>query len=243
MITKKYVSYTVYGDIHKYLEILISNVVFLKANDFYVVIYCDKENVNLISSKLSDALVLDGSTFGIKNKMLWRLNPIFDTFSNSFFPRDADSLISEREIELMNLFLESNKSFHIIRDHVLHFMPIMGGLFGVKIEIYHLFTLKNVKNLLFNVDNVYNFDQLFLADYIYPLIAKHSLIHTSSYHYINEVFSKVNKVDNYCGKYANESVSKFDMVDDYVDIVNRRSIHYFLAKIFRYRWFLFFKKV
>jgi hypothetical protein len=237
-----YISFTIYGDIYKYIELLKINVAFLKKKNFSTIIYCDNENLSLICSIFSDSLVLDGNMFGVKNKMLWRLNPIFDNFSNSFFPRDADSLITEREIELMNLFLKSNRSFHIIRDHELHYMPIMGGLFGVKNELYHVFFADNLINKLFNVKEGYNLDQLFLADCIYPKIINEALVHTSSYHYVNEPFLKIEKVDNYCGKYVNDSLSKFDLIQGYSNIKNRRPLHYLIARAFRYKWFFFLKK-
>ena len=75
------------------------------------------------------------------------------------FSRDADSMISEREIQFCNEFISSPFLLHTIRDHCGHFVPIMGGLFGIKKKLLQIHNLKmkdiikKIKNL-----NVINFD-------------------------------------------------------------------------------------
>ena len=238
---KNFVSFSIYGDIEKYLKIIEYNINFLKKYNFDVVVYCDDINLQYLSSIFKNTLILNGFIFGIKNKMLWRLNPVFANFATSVFPRDADSKITEREINMMNEFLFSEKKFHVIRDHELHYMPIMGGLFGVKHDIFYIFKSNKILKRLRNVKNLYNHDQLFLSDYVYLKIIKCALIHTSSYRYLNENVNSVEKSISYCGMYDNINLAKFDKELDYINIVNRRPTYFLLAKFFRYKWFLFIK--
>lgn len=78
------------------------------------------------------------------NPMTWRFLPVFDTFVDVFLCRDADTLITQREIEAVNewyyfdlikltkvdfLFqrLASDKTFHVMRDHPTQCEPILSG--------------------------------------------------------------------------------------------------------------------
>lgn len=236
------VSFCVYGKVDNYIELLKLNTAFLIANGFGVVIFCDSVNIEYLSNEINGSLILDGSIHGINNKMLWRLNPVFLNLSDVLFVRDADSIISFREIELMNEFINSEFDFHIIRDHPLHYMPVMGGLFGLKKSAFGIFHNFSVFNKLVKCKNKYNFDQYFLSDIIYPIVKNRAMIHTSGYRYLFEKVNFIQFNSNYCGKYANDSIAKFDELKEHLSIVNRSSTFYFIAKIFRYKWFLFIRK-
>ena len=46
-----------------------------------------------------------------------------------FLIRDADSRLNLRENAAVHEWIESGYSFHIMRDHTAHFVPINGGMF------------------------------------------------------------------------------------------------------------------
>ena len=46
--------------------------------------------------------------------------------------RDADSRLSLREKEAVEKWINSDKDFHIMRDHPHHYYPILGGTWGFK---------------------------------------------------------------------------------------------------------------
>ena len=47
--------------------------------------------------------------------------------------RDLDSKIIDREVSAVEEWLQQDRfPFHFLRDHPLHKLPIMGGLWGVK---------------------------------------------------------------------------------------------------------------
>ena len=49
------------------------------------------------------------------NSMKWRWLPINDPFVDAFMSRDADSLIIQREVDSVKVWLESDKVGHIMR--------------------------------------------------------------------------------------------------------------------------------
>jgi hypothetical protein len=242
MKSRNYISFSIYGDIEKYLSILTYNIEFIQKYNFEIVLYCEEKNIAYLKTIFKDIFIINGFINGIENKMLWRLNPMFSNFSDCFFARDADSKITEREVNLMNIFIDSNYNFHIIRDHELHYMPIMGGLFGIKKDIYNILTSNSLLNRIKKVKNKYNYDQLYLSDYIYPIVISYTLIHTSSYYYKNENYFEIDKALTYCGMYDNLTLAKFDKEKDHINIINRPPIYYIVGKIFRYKWFLYIKK-
>ena len=62
--------------------------------------------------------------------MTWRWLAIGDSFVDYFASRDTDSYISQREVDSVNVWMSSNTLFHVMRDHPLHGMAIVGGMWG-----------------------------------------------------------------------------------------------------------------
>jgi hypothetical protein len=59
--------------------------------------------------------------------MTWRWLLIGDSFVDYFNSRDTDSSISQREVDAVHYWIyESEKLFHVMRDHPQHGMPIVG---------------------------------------------------------------------------------------------------------------------
>jgi hypothetical protein len=92
--------------------------------------------------------------------------------------RDSDSLVSRREASAVNQWVASGSIAHIIRDHPFHSAPILAGLWGLRPSLAKWFgeELKTYRFL-----DVYGSDQSFLAEKVYPKLAKSSVIH-ASYH-------------------------------------------------------------
>lgn len=123
------------------------------------------------------------------------------------FSRDCDSMISEREIQFCNEFIESPYLIHTIRDHRGHFVPIMGGLFGIKKKLLQIHNLKmkdiikKIKELnVINFDN-YNSDQELLK-YLYFNFRNFFVTHSTKNIHGDPNFIKINPpVDNnFCGQ-------------------------------------------
>ena len=63
----------------------------------------------------------------------WRFLPTIDAQVSHFMSRDLDSLISKREVAAVEEWLQTRKSFHIMRDHPQHLAEIMAGMWGMKL--------------------------------------------------------------------------------------------------------------
>lgn len=63
--------------------------------------------------------------------MLWRVLPTLDSQVSVLLPRDLDSVASTRESAALTDWIQnSNFSFHVMRDHPDHGVPMLGGMWG-----------------------------------------------------------------------------------------------------------------
>ena len=110
---------------------------------------------------------------------------MLDTQVTHFMSRDLDSVIQQREVDAVNEWLKSSKSFHVMRDHPYHFFEMLGGMWGVKqfaeekkaamISLYHAANSTD----LWSDETKWGPDQIFLKKYIWPWARKNSLSHDS----------------------------------------------------------------
>jgi hypothetical protein len=110
------------------------------------------------------------------NSMFWKIETFFHPDIDAFISRDVDSRLSYREKIALDEWIQSDKEFHIIRDHpadVAH-TPILGSMWGIKTSI-SLDMAALIKD--YKENNVKWVDQFFLRDYIYPRIKDYALIH------------------------------------------------------------------
>jgi hypothetical protein len=110
--------------------------------------------------------------------MFWRFYACED--SDIMLSRDTDSRLSNREKLSVDEWLESDKDFHIMRDHPYHNTEILGGMWGVRNGL-----LKNIKELIvdYTKGNFWQVDQNFLREKIYPLVINNSFTHDSYLNY------------------------------------------------------------
>jgi hypothetical protein len=57
---------------------------------------------------------------------IWRFLPAGDFLVDIMASRDLDSPLPPRELNAVNEWLSTNKSWHVMRDHPLHSVPILG---------------------------------------------------------------------------------------------------------------------
>lgn len=65
---------------------------------------------------------------------LWRFLPLLDDQVEVALFRDLDSRPSRREMEAVEEWMLSKHVVHVMRDHPGHDMPILAGMWGVKLE-------------------------------------------------------------------------------------------------------------
>lgn len=178
------IAFSLWGHESIYCQNAIKNVSLAKTlySNWTCRFYCDETLPENIIEQLHEA----GAEIFImpvsENKFFnyfWRFLVANDPKAKRFICRDADSLFSEREESAVVEWVNSGKSFHIMRDAVVHVPLILagmwGGLCGELPNIYHLY-----KNH-FSGAIQKNSDQHFLAELVWPLIKENCLIHDSHY--------------------------------------------------------------
>lgn len=125
----------------------------------------------------------------------WRFEPLFENKDNITIVRDSDDRVTFREVAAVQEWLDSDKSFHIIKDHEAHFeFPIMAGLFGFKGKLDN--DLYEKMKIFKTEAQYYLSDQIFLRDFVYPKIKDEILMHSLDAGWFGK--SRKNLVNKYC---------------------------------------------
>jgi hypothetical protein len=109
--------------------------------------------------------------------MFWRFWASEDPDVDIFLSRDCDSRFSDREVSAINEWLESDKDFHIMRDHPYHTVPILGGMWGCRNGIMREIGLSKMIES-WNQFQRKGIDQDFLGSCVYPLVYKIAMEHS-----------------------------------------------------------------
>jgi len=222
-------SYCLYGKFNpKYYYGLINNVKFIQSRFPKALIHLwfgsdvDESYLNEISMNNVTIKKLDISGHEL---MTQRFLSIDEPNIDIVFSRDADSMISEREIIIINEFIKSPFLLHTIRDHCGQFVPIMGGLFGIKKKLLKIYNLKiediikKIKNLNYINFNSYNSDQELLK-YLYINYRNFFMVHSTKNIFGDKNFIKINPPEdnNFCGQVIDYDASGNSyMVQKYED--------------------------
>ena len=133
--------------------------------------------------------------------MFWRFSPCSESDVEAVLSRDTDSRLSWREKSAVDEWMNSDKGFHIIRDHPWHSAAILGGMWGCKRGV-----LNNMVEMMesYEQGDFWQVDQNFLRDHIYPIVHSDCMVHDEffvvgandipkareNYEFIGEVFDE-----------------------------------------------------
>lgn len=181
-----FISFSLFGTHPMYLHGMIRNAQL--AREVYpgwkVVCYCDID----VPSKLIDqlrALKVDvrAGDPDVKNQMFWRLLIAEEPTMTRFIVRDCDSRLSVRERSAVDDWIHSELQFHVMGDHIHHWLPVGGGLFGAVKgalkPIKEMIVRSGLAKVPYRRENGYNLDQIFLANYVLPQVSGRVLRHDS----------------------------------------------------------------
>ena len=120
--------------------------------------------------------------------MFWRFHSGYNYDITIF--RDTDSRLNFREKSAVDEWLNSNKTFHIMRDHPYHKEKILGGMWGFRNN-----GQLDLKQLLisFNPYDQYGTDYDFLRNIIYPLIFEDKTVHDPFFDKIDFPTARIDK--------------------------------------------------
>ncbi|KIO54184.1 hypothetical protein IW18_04075 [Flavobacterium hibernum] len=133
---------------------------------------------------------------------MWRFYNIFFTKADVYLFRDSDSVISKRELSLLKIWFDSEYDYNVIRDTRLHLYPIMAGTFSVKQSGIEL--MKNVlsENPCLVKNRKHFYDQIYLAEILYPKIISNLLVFSNFLVFENEHYIKTDyRTKDFIGGY------------------------------------------
>ena len=212
---KKVISFSLWGNTPKYTIGAIRNAeIALTIYPDWICRYYIGKSVpkNIIDElnnlKNTELILMD--ELGDWTGMFWRFYACED--SDVMISRDTDSRLTYREKYAVDEWLNSDKDFHIMRDHPYHTTEILGGMWGCRNGI-----LKNIKSLIneYVKGDFWQVDQNFLKEKIYPIIKVNLLTHDS--------FLNFEKEKN---KFPTERIYK-EFVGDVFDEFDNRHPEYY----------------
>lgn len=110
--------------------------------------------------------------------LFWRFFPASDQAVEVMLSRDCDSRLEIRELRAVEEFLRSGRTFHVMRDHPYHNVPILGGMFGVKRPALEKMREWILESTEYRPENArLGCDQDFLARKVWPLVRDSCIIH------------------------------------------------------------------
>lgn len=194
----KVISFCIYGGLQKYCLGLIKNIEIIQKHlpDYQVWIYGGTDvpmsyveqyqgfpNVKYIPTDNKGAEMMCNRFFTIDDHNV-----------EICHARDADSRITERDRWVIKEFENSDKTFHIVREHFWHKRKIAGGIWGIKKgcieekveDLYHKWIKDNEV-----LRGKHDTDQIFLEQCVYPLIKDRVLIHSNIVGFIGEDITSI----------------------------------------------------
>ena len=184
---KRIISFSVFGDSSVYLEGALRNV--RLASTVYpgwtARVYCSHEIPNSLITRMQQegAEIIHKRRVSAVDGTFWRFLPLADPKLDAVIVRDVDSRINEREKAAVEEWLASGRSLHIMRDHPLHKVPIMAGMWGGRGGC-----VPDMEQLIqrWNLWQSKGQDQDFLRDVIYPRFEDDCVVHSNLFEYDGE---------------------------------------------------------
>lgn len=176
---KNVISFSLYGDNPKYWEGMLENIRLkpIIYPDWRIVVYADKRNVErLLATYLSkgvEVFEIPEVALSKHRAMFFRFAPACEKIHDRVIIRDADSRLNWRERAAVDEWIVSDKSFHIMRDHDQHTVPIMGGMWGCVPKQTRQFREELIEWQDFEMDG----DQKFLRHHVWPHVKDQCLAH------------------------------------------------------------------
>jgi len=176
---KKIISFSLWGDNPVYNVGAIRNAELAKDvyPDWVCRYYYGTSTLESTIEKLKEFDNVELINMGVEGDwdgMFWRFYPSSDDDVDVVIVRDCDSRVNLREKYAVDEWLNSDKGFHIMRDHPAHGTEILGGMWGSKKG-----TIKEMKQLIdeYVKGDFWQVDQNFLREKIYPIVKLNCVVH------------------------------------------------------------------
>jgi hypothetical protein len=187
---KKIISFCLYGHLPLYCLGMIENIDCIKKyyEGWIIRVYHNKVPETILDALKKDCELIQCEHNGYNwEGMFWRFNVFDDDDVDVWISRDCDSRVTEREAKMVKDWINSEKTVHIIRDHKFHKCRILGGMFGVKNQIFRKkYKIKTIREYKESFYKIYpkgmdrQPDQIFLGKVIWPLIREDNMAHVGN---------------------------------------------------------------
>jgi predicted 2-oxoglutarate/Fe(II)-dependent dioxygenase YbiX len=171
----KIISFSLWGDSEIYNYGMVENALIAKEKlpEFKIYLYYNNtiltKTFNILKKLDNVVLILVNNTEKSAINIFWRLTPCF--YSNSIINiRDCDSLINERDIFVINSFINSEFDICSVKDNIAHLKyALVGGGWGCKNGILKKYS-DYFNNYCINKLNIRGIDQDLLIQIYYENI-------------------------------------------------------------------------
>ncbi|XP_032790956.1 uncharacterized protein LOC116928016 isoform X1 [Daphnia magna] len=162
-------------------------------------VYCQFRNVDLCSvpqlieriRNTTENNQLERIEAGLLERLnlrMFRYLVAFDPNVDIFISRDVDSIIWQREVDAVEQWLQSNYTFHVMRDHNQHSVVMLAGMWGAKLYQRRDLMVGMMRAIISaGQDQVKITDQVTLRNIVWPSAQYDAMVH-DSYHCQNSVF-------------------------------------------------------
>jgi len=178
---KNIVAYSLWGNHPMYWLGAIKNIEQVKKYfpgwicRFYIDKNSDQNLIETIKGDNVEVILVDSKDSF--HGMFWRFWAAEEEEVDVFLSRDCDSRFSYREVSAINEWLDSDKDFHIMRDHPYHTVPVLGGMWGCRNGLMKKINLTEKINQWGKYERK-GIDQEFLGQVIYPLVKNTTMEHS-----------------------------------------------------------------
>jgi len=174
----KVISFSLWGSDPKYCVGAIRNLFASKyiypdwKCRFYVANSVPRNIVSAIFDNGGEVVEKDSA--GDWSSMFWRFEAGADQNCDAVIFRDTDSRLNIREALAVKEWINSGKSFHIMRDHPFHGYKILGGMWGIRPR-----SVPKFSQILssFVPKNEYGTDYKFFGEVLFDKIGNDKLTH------------------------------------------------------------------
>ncbi|MEB5973767.1 tetratricopeptide repeat protein [Pantoea dispersa] len=181
------ISFSLYGGQPRYCETLIKNVEVARElyPDWMCRIYLDDSVPQHVWQRLTqpNTQLVDMSQEKTIFPTLWRFLVMDDASVKRYIVRDADSLLSEREVAAVDAWLASPFWFHHMRDYYSHTELLLAGMWGGCHGVFHNVE-QQMRDFIAQYDGSERFtDQYFLKVALWPTVRDSILNHDDIFHF------------------------------------------------------------
>ncbi len=187
----KVLSFSLYGSNPRYIETGYMNIEMQQRllPDWRCRFYVDDSVADYHLTRYEDAgaeIILVRGDVAAWPGTMWRFLALDDPQVGRILCRDADSLISSREVGLVREWEESRLPFHLIRDYITHTELILAGLWGA-VSGYLPLVEPMITDYLSKQESFGRFtDQEFLRNIIWKYIKQHHLAHDRMFGFMSD---------------------------------------------------------